>query len=81
METISMGWGDVLNGVLAVVFGFWSIAVKGARDDIKGVRDDLKTALAALTKEISELRKDFNLLSTRVSVVEVKQKHLHPEDG
>lgn len=67
--------------MLAVAFAGWSLVLKGARDDLRAVRDDLRSALEKLTHEIAELRKDFNQLSTRVSVVEVKQKHWHGDEG
>jgi hypothetical protein len=65
-------WQSIIGTLVAAAFGAWAWVVKKfGEQHIESVK--------SLSTELREMRRDINSLAERMRVVEVVQKHYHPE--
>lgn len=73
METahLDIPWSQIVGFLLTAAFGSWAWVVKKfGEQHIVTIRE--------LATEIREMRKELNVITTRVAKIEFAQEHFHP---
>lgn len=69
---LEIPWSQIIGFMLTAAFGLWAWVVKKFGEaHVESVKE--------LAVELREMRRELNNLAERVKVVEVTQKHYHPE--